>query len=139
MALKFHVHSNIDKALMEKLAGASNKAEHTVAIQVKDDTAPYVPASGASAGMYLNTKVIGNQIFYPGPYARFLYYGKVMIDPNTGSTWAPKNSTKVVTGRDLKFRKDHHSKAQAHWFEASKAQNLQKWLRVAGRAMKRDL
>lgn len=137
MALKFHVHSNIEQALSQKLSSASNQAEHAVAIQVAKDTEPYVPALTKSLAN--RTKVEGGEIIYPGPYARFLYYGKVMIDPATGSTWAPKGGTKVVTGKDLQFSKSVHTKAQSHWFEASKAQNLKKWLDVARRAMKRDL
>lgn len=69
---------------------------------------------------------------------RFLYNGKLMIDPNTGSPWAPKGATKVVTGKDLNISTAVHSKAQSHWFEASKAQNLPKWRNVAGRAMQRE-
>lgn len=137
MALKFHILSNIDQELLKKLTDASNRAEHTVAIQVAKDTEPYVPALTKSLAN--RTKVEGRYIIYPGPYARFLYYGKVMIDPNTGSTFAPKGGTKVVTGKDLQFSHAVHSQAQSHWFEASKAQNLDKWLRVARRAIKRDL
>ena len=77
-------------------------------------------------------------IIYPGPYARFLYNGQLMIDPNTGSPWAAKGATKVVTGKDLNISTAVHGKAQSHWFEASKAQNLDKWMRVAGRVMQRE-
>lgn len=136
MDLKFHVHSNIDQVLAQKLASASNQAEHAVAIQVAKDTEQYVPAS-PNKNLANDTKVIGNQIIYPGPYARFLYYGKVMIDPATGSTWAPQGGTKIVTGKDLQFNHSVHSKAQSHWFEASKAQNLKKWLDAARRAIRR--
>lgn len=122
----------IDKRI--RLAGSG--AKHMVALQIAKDTEPYVPARTKS----LANRVIvqDDVIIYPGPYARFLYYGKLMIDPNTGSPWAPKGATKVVTGKDLNISTAVHSKAQSHWFEASKAQNLEKWRRVAGRAMQRE-
>ena len=60
-----------------------------------------------------------------------------MVDPNTGSTWAPKGGTKVVTDRNLVFTKTMHSQAQAFWCEASKAQNIDKWVRVAQKAVKK--
>ena len=60
-----------------------------------------------------------------------------MVDPNTGSTYAPKGGTKVVTDRDLVFNQIMHPQAQAHWGEASKAQNLGKWARVAEKAVKK--
>ncbi len=122
----------VDKRI--RLAGSG--AKHMVALQIAKDTEPYVPARTKS----LANRVIvqDDVIIYPGPYARFLYYGKLMIDPNTGSPWAPKGATKVVTGKDLDISTAVHSKAQAHWFEASKAQNLDKWRRVAGRAIQRE-
>lgn len=126
-----------DMAQLDKrVRFAGSGAKHAVAIQIARDTEQYVPARTKSLSD--RTRVDGDTIIYPGPYARFLYYGKLMIDPNTGSPWAPKGATKVVTGKDLNISKAVHSKAQSHWFEASKAQNKEKWIRVAGRAMKRE-
>lgn len=117
------------------LRNASDKAQHVVAIQAQKDTSPYVPALTRSLDQ--RTRVDENQIIYPGPYARYLYYGKLMVDPATGSSYAPKGTTKVLTDKNLVFNKAMHSQAQDHWFEASKAENMDKWLRVAGKAVKR--
>lgn len=127
--LKFDVHTDGLESIGSELQQACSKAEHILAQQIAKDTAQYVPMLTGS--LNTRTKVEGNKIIYPGPYARFLYYGKVMIDPDTGSTWARKGKTKVVTERDINFTKDFHPYAQAHWFEASKAANLEKWVRVA--------
>lgn len=135
MALKFTVHTEGMDALEYIIAQACTKAEHAVAEQVEKDTQPFVPALTGS--LTQRTRVDGSAVIYPGPYARFLYYGKVMVDPNTGSTYAPKGGTKVVTDRNLVFNKAMHPQAQAHWFEASKAQNLDKWVRVADKAVKK--
>lgn len=134
MGLKFTVHMDGMDAVMEALASACSRAEHAVAVQAEKDTAPFVPMLTGSLAQ--RTRVDGNQIVYPGPYARFLYYGKVMVDPSTGSTYAPKGGTKVVTDRNLVFNQTVHPQAQSHWFEASKAQNLDKWMRVAEKAVK---
>jgi len=99
--------------------------------------------------------VDGNLIVYPGPYARYLYYGKKMVDAATGKgpmkiigddgvpVWRfRKGATlKVKYGADneLKFTKTHHKNAQAFWFDASKAQNLDKWLRISERMVKDEL
>lgn len=135
MALKFTVHTEGMDALEYIIAQACTKAEHAVAVQVEKDAEPFVPALTGS--LTQRTRVVGSEVIYPGPYARFLYYGKVMVDPNTGSTYAPKGGTKVVTDRNLVFNKAMHPQAQAHWFEASKAQNLDKWVRVADKAVKK--
>lgn len=135
--LKFTVHTSGLSVIPERLKAASEKAEHTVAIQVQKDTSPYVPFLTGSLDQ--RTRVDGSEVIYPGPYARYLYHGKVMVDPETGSAYAPKGGTKVVTDKNLVFNKAMHSQAQAYWFEASKAENMDKWLRVADKAVKRDI
>lgn len=135
--LKFTVHTSGLSVIPERLKAASEKAEHTVAIQVQKDTSPYVPFLTGSLDQ--RTMVGGSEVIYPGPYARYLYHGKVMVDPETGSAYAPKGGTKVVTDKNLVFNKAMHSQAQAYWFEASKAENMDKWLRVADKAVKRDI
>ena len=140
--LQFSVKTDGCDALQEKLAQACTKAEHIVATQVRKDTSQYVPFLTGSLDQ--RTLVDGNAIIYPGPYARFLYYGKVMVDPGTGSTYAKKGMTKVLTDKNLEFNKAGHNQAghnqaQSYWFEASKAENLKKWIRVADKAVKNEL
>ncbi len=136
MSIKFTVHTSGWDKTREAIANACTKAEHIVAIQAAKDTAPFVPMRTGS--LRQRTRVVGNQIIYPGPYARYLYYGKLMVDPGTGSPYARKGVTKVLATpeRDLKF---WHPGTRSHWFEASKAQNLEKWLRVADKAVKHEL
>lgn len=122
--------------LDKRMRFAGSGAEHALAIQMAKDTEPYVPALNKSLAN--KTQVNGGTIIYPGPYAHYLYVGKLFIDPNTGSSWAAPGADKVITGKDLNISKAVHGKAQSHWFEASKAQNLEKWKRVAGRVMKRE-
>lgn len=135
--LKFSVNTEGIEAIKDKLAEGCTKAEHTVALQVRKDTSPYVPA--LTGDLDRRTRVDGSRVIYPGPYARYLYYGKLMVDPTTGSSYAPKGGTKVLTDKNLVFSKAIHAHAQSHWFEASKAENLQKWVRVADKAVKHDL
>lgn len=110
---------------------STNKAEKALAVQIMKDTDKFVPALTGS--LTQRTHIEESTIVYPGPYARFLYYGKVMIYEPTGSTWAPKGEHKVVTDRDLVMNKSMHPLATSHWFEVSKAANMEKWIRVAER------
>lgn len=124
--IRISVKENIDPNL---LTGRATKLEKALAWQILKDTVPLVPAL---TGSFSNrSHVIGNWIIYPGPYARFLYYGKVMIYPPTGSTWAPKGASKVPTNRPLNFNTSMHAKAQSHWMDASRAQNMKKWDKIA--------
>ena len=134
--LKFSVHTEGMDAIKDKLTEGCTKAEHTVALQVRKDTSPYVPMLTGSVDK--RTRVEGAEVIYPGPYARYLYFGKLMVDPATGSSYAPKGTTKVLTDKNLVFNTASHAQAQAHWFEASKAENLEKWVRVADKAVKRE-
>lgn len=129
MSLKFSVDMSGMDEVKRQLARACGRAESVLAQQVMKDTTPFVPVQ--------RTRVVGNEVIYPGPYARFLYYGKVMVDPATGSTYAPKGGHKVVTDRNLVFNTTMHPQAQAHWFDASKAQNMEKWVRVVDKAVKK--
>lgn len=132
--LKFKVDMRGYDALCEALDEATHQAQHAFAEQAESDTRPFVPMLTGSLDM--RSRAIDNVIVYPGPYARYLYYGKLMVDPDTGSPWASKGATKVLTDRNLVFTQAAgHRQAQSHWFEASKAQNLEKWVKVAAKAV----
>ena len=146
MALKFTVHTDGMDAVKEALARGCSRAEHVLAVQVMKDTAPFVPMRSGSLRERTHIEGYtandfgpgsGNMIVYPGPYARYLYYGKLYVDPLTGSPFAREGVTKIpaTPEKDLKF---WHPGTRSHWFEASKAQNLQKWLRVADKAVKHE-
>ena len=135
--VQFSVHTSGIESLPDKIRKSSDKAEHIVATQVQKDTSPYVPA--LTGDLDRRTRVDGPNVIYPGPQSRYLYHGKLMVDPATGSSYAPKGATKVLTDKDLVFNKAMHAQAQSHWFEASKAENLEKWVRVADKAVKHEL
>lgn len=135
--LTFNVHTEGLDNLPKRLATSSEKAEHIVAVQVKKDTSPYVPA--LTGDLNRRTRVDGSKVIYPGPQSRYLYYGKLMVDPETGSSYAKKGTTKVLTDKNLVFSKAMHAQAQSHWFEVSKAENLEKWVRAADKAVKDEL
>lgn len=142
--MKVSIYDNIDPKFLDTTC---KKAEKILAIQVEKDTRPFVPARTMSLNQ--RTRVQGNAIIYPGPYARYLYYGKVMVDSVTGrgAMKIPvgeggdyifrhrKGATLVPTGRDLHFNTGLHPQATSHWLEASKAANERKWMDVARRAI----
>ncbi len=43
-----------------------------------------------------NTVVTADKIHYFSPYARFLWYGKLMVGEKTGRVWAKKHEGKVL-------------------------------------------
>lgn len=147
MGLVIKVYNTGLKALIARLINAGTKAEHTVAVQAAKDTEKYVPMRTGSQRQ--RTRVKGNQIIYPGPYARYLYYGKYMVDAQTGK--GPMHFFDKKGNEHIKYRKGshlvpternlvyHEPGTRSHWFEYSKSQNLEKWLRVAEKAVKDGL
>lgn len=128
--MKTNVKVNIDPKLIAK---RTPKADHILALQAAKDTEKFAPK--LTGKMRLDTKVEGARIIYPPP-AGYLYRGKLMVDLATGSPWASKGATKVLTDRNLVLNHPGvDPDAQDHWFEASKALNMDKWERVYGRAL----
>lgn len=89
---------------------------------IKDST-PYVPMR---TGVLYKSGQIGTTpgegiVQWVAPYARYLYYGKVMSGPKYGPKYA--------TDKDLNISKSAHPQAQSFWFEAAKAQNKATWIR----------
>lgn len=73
------------------------------------------------------------------PYGKYLYYGKVMVDPKTGAAgfmtsegWrSRKNCVKVKTARDLQYTRTKNPRAGPRWDRALSANE--------GKAMAADL
>lgn len=75
----------------------------------------------------------GRVIAGAAPTGRFLYEGKVMVDPETGSPWARKDAKKVVTDRPLSYSDPN---ARPEWFEVAKDKHLKEWIDGVGDVMK---
>lgn len=84
----------------------------------------------------LGTRIGSGIIFYNSPYARYQYYGKLMVSSVTGSAWARNGETKVIKGIDLIYSKRQHPNAQKRWFETMKTNHKKQILRGAA-AMRR--
>ena len=121
-------HVKIDASgilpLIARIGPSNQKMMHIVATQVAKDTDKYVPFLTGSQAR--RTRVTGGKIIYEGPYARYLYKGKVVVGPRYG----PKHET----DKDLVFTKSAHRDATAHWFEESKKENIHTWRKFAKRA-----
>lgn len=60
------------------------------------------------------------------PEGRFLYEGKIMVDPETNSPWARKGAKKVVTDKVLQYS---NPKAVPHWFDPAKKKDGDNWVK----------
>lgn len=114
------------------------EAQYYLDGQVMNDMVPYMPHRDGtfvnltrmrSAALQGTGKVVAGA----PPQGRFLYEGKVMVDPVTGSPWARKGAKKVVTERPLTYS---NPKATPHWFDTAKDAHGKSWVkgvkRIAG-------
>ena len=77
------------------------------------------------------------KITYNSPYARYQYYGKLMVSSVTGSAWARYGESKIITGKNLNYSKNQHPKAQKLWFETMKTNHKEQILRGAAAISRR--
>lgn len=107
------------------------QAQYWLDTQIMTDMVPYMPHV---TGTFINDTAAwsaslagsGEVIAGVPPMGRFLYEGKVMIDPVTYSPWARKGAKKIVTDRDLTFENPN---AVAHWFDVAKEAHGEEWVR----------
>ena len=90
---------------------------------------PYTPfqTNALIESALSGTEIGSGNIIYNSPYAKYLYYGKLMVSPTTGSSWAKQGEKKVETDTDLKY--DGASKRGSYWFERMKADHLRKLIK----------
>lgn len=140
--LKFTVHTEGMSEISRALSSAASASEMTVAQQVKKDTEPYVPMLNGK--FRSRTEIAGNRIIYPGPFARYLWEGFRMVDRDTGKPAFyiehigfrfRKGAKLEKTSKKLVYTTTSPVQAGDHWFDKSKAQNLEKWIRVADKAV----
>ena len=89
----------VPKNVLEKRVAKANK---WLCEEIIKDTDQFVPARTGALAMNVHRQ--GNTIVYASPDARFQYYGKVMIDPATGSTQGVDRPEPQIQQRDAQER-----------------------------------
>ena len=132
------IEVDVDLSRFDKQFG---KAQYVLDSTVMTSMQPYMPHR---TGVFINvTKAMSSAIAGSGtvvagapPFGRFLYEGKVMVDPETNSPWARKGVKKNKTDKDIDFDKSHNPSVTDHWFETAKRKHIKSWValtkKVAG-------
>lgn len=131
---KLILNPDILRTYNDKLA----KAQQFVDSECIRLMVPYTPMlSGQMMQSATRGTVIGSgETKYNSPYARYQYYGKLMVSSITGSSYARKGESKVLTGKDLHYNKSKHPRAGKLWFERMKADRKEQILKGAERLLK---
>lgn len=106
------------------------KAQYWLDNQIFNDMEPYMPYKTGTLKQLARAETsslagTGKVVAAAGPYGRFQYEGKVMVDPNTGSPWARPKAKKVLTERPLAYA---NPLTEPHWFETAKKNHLKGWI-----------
>lgn len=111
------------------------EAQYELDSMVMTSMEPYMPHR---TGVFRNvTKAMSAAIAGSGtviaaapPFGRFLYEGKVMVDPETESPWARPGAKKIVTDKDLQYDTSHNPKVTDHWFDTAKKNHGESWVKA---------
>ncbi len=98
-------------------------------LRLSDQYEPFQSGALKRSGI-TGTKAGSGNVVWNIPYARFLYYGKVMVGPN-GSPWAKHGEKKHTIDKDLTY--NGAPKRGSYWFERMKAAHLNEILQGAAR------
>ena len=139
------VQDGVDiKLNLDRFSKQYNDAQMKLDNMVMTDMKPFMPHQDGTfiaitEGMSQAIAGTGKVIAAAPPEGRFLYEGKGMVDPATGSTWARKGAKKVLVSKysgqtnakeNLVFSTKHNPKVQAHWFDAAKKADGDKWVKA---------
>lgn len=130
-----HIRVDLD---IGKYGKRAELAQWWLGEQVLQDSRAVMPLRTGSLHHRSHTEDGGRRVVFPGPYARYLYMGFVMVDSETG-----KGPRKIPVGPGgdyiLRFRKGaklvptnrrlNYSREEAtdHWFDEAKDRNLTSW------------
>ncbi len=117
----FEWNKNFAKMRTENFTAAQKFVDETVLRGMKKYTPELSGVLIKSADN--GTKIGSGLIQYLSPYARYQYYGKLMVSSKTGSAYASEGEKKVLTDIDLKYSKTNPL-AGKMWFERYKKDNL---------------
>lgn len=128
-----YVSGNIRVELsLDRFSKQFKEAQQWLGDRVLEDCKPYMPHLTGKFQQRSHVENDGAKVVFPGPYGRFLYGGKVMIDPVTGSPYARAGAKKILTDTPLKYS---NSQATDHWFDTAKDKNQEYWIEGAGKIL----
>ena len=102
-----------------------------------DEFEPYVPIETKMLmhSVTIATAIGSGEIIYHTPYSKYLYYGKVMVDPKTkvagfetDDGWkSRKGVAKILTNRELEYSKAVNKNAGPFWDMNAEVDRIEKW------------
>lgn len=103
-----------EKILKDKGLDKGGRVQRFFSSEVMRISNPYVPFRAGALQASARVADDGESVIYSTPYARYHWYGKLMVDPKTGKGafynpktgryWSRPKTSKKLTGKDLKYK-----------------------------------
>lgn len=147
LVTKLDFQLNVDDIIDKKGLGAYGDVQKAIDSECIRQVQPYIPMdTGTLAGAFTKTKIGSGEIIQSTPYARYLYYGELYVDPitmkgafhdkETGRFWSRPNTQKIPSGRPLKYDTTKHPMAGPRWFDRMFADHKEDILQAAKEQVK---
>ena len=139
MGVKITIDTN---AVRMKLEAASKKALAVTSKQALADCNEFCPED---QGVLINSSISHSRytdglLVWVTPYARYLYYGLLMVDSVTHSAWARKGTNKMLTDKELIYHPKHSSSTPGKlWCEKARETYSEDWRQIYQNALRRNL
>lgn len=145
MLIKAHFRLNNRDLLRSRGLEKGGRVQQAIDKAVIDWSLPYCPwdTGTLAKSPYSATTIGSGRVVYPGPYARYQYYGEVygpnipIFEDNSGEPtgfFSPPNQKKHPTGRQLDYSKSRARNsplAGSFWFERMKADHAKDIIKEA--------
>lgn len=131
-----HIRINLN---LERYGERFEYAQRWLGDRVLEDCKPVMPHDTGSLQQRSRVEDGGRRVIFPGPYGRYLYMGRVMVEKGKGRGPIPFRDSpgsvpqfRFHTGAKLMAtnRRLTYSRPGAvdHWFDEAKARNLTYWV-----------
>ena len=136
MKIEFRLNKPAPQIMKEATGG--NKTLLFMANEAKRLMDPYVPALNNELAQNVRTYVEDETgiVHYTSPYAHYQHEGYLMVSRITGSPWAKKGESKVMTEKRLEHNKSKHLLATSEWEKAMKAAHMDDFTSAVQRYVK---
>ena len=145
MGVKISIDTN---AVRVKLEAANEKALNEIKGQVLSDCNEFCPEDQSVLinSSLSQSKVLSYfgeselRLIWVTPYARYLYYGLLMVDSVTKRAWAKKGNNKILTDKELTYHPKYESSTPNKlWCEKARETENEGWQERYQNALRRNL
>lgn len=110
---------SVEQMLEDCGLNEGGEVQKTIDQFVLSQSEPYIPhrngqliVSGSKA-----TKIGSGEVIWNTPYAHYMYEGRLMVSPTTGSSWARKDEQKIYANPPQTLKYHGGELRGDHWFD----------------------